>query len=38
MPVYIALLRGINVGGNKLVSMEKLRDSFARLGFTEVKT
>jgi uncharacterized protein (DUF1697 family) len=38
MPVYIAMLRGINVGGHKLVKMEKLRSSFEALGFESVKT
>ena len=38
MPIYIALLRGINVSGQKLIKMEHLRASFARLGFSNVKT
>ena len=38
MPVYIALLRGINVSGHKIVKMERLRAACAALGFTEVKT
>jgi uncharacterized protein (DUF1697 family) len=38
MPVYIALLRGINVGGNQRIQMERLRESCATLGFTEVQT
>jgi uncharacterized protein (DUF1697 family) len=32
---YIALLRGINVGGNKKVAMADLRDLLGRLGFGE---
>jgi uncharacterized protein (DUF1697 family) len=36
--LQIALLRGINVGGNKMVSMADLRDLFTRLGFSDVKT
>jgi uncharacterized protein (DUF1697 family) len=36
--IYIALLRGINVGGNKLIKMEKLRQSFEALRFEQVKT
>jgi uncharacterized protein (DUF1697 family) len=36
--VYVALLRGINVGGNNLVSMKSLKDNFEQLGFTGVKT
>ena len=35
---YIALLRGINVGGNNLIKMLDLRSSFANMGFTDVET
>lgn len=35
---YIALFRGINVGGNRKVEMKKLRVLFESLGFTEVST
>jgi uncharacterized protein (DUF1697 family) len=35
---YIALLRGINVGGNVKVAMAELRDMVARLGMSEVRT
>jgi len=38
MATYIAMLRGINVGRGKMVKMERLRTSFAGLGFDEVKT
>ncbi len=38
MPVYISLLRGINVGPHKRMKMEKLRASFAALGFDPVET
>jgi uncharacterized protein (DUF1697 family) len=38
MAVYIALLRGINVTGHKIIRMEKLRGSFEALGFRQVKT
>ena len=38
MPIYVALLRGINVGGQKIVNMEKLRASFATLEFNSVRT
>jgi uncharacterized protein (DUF1697 family) len=38
MPVYIALLRGINVGGNKRIKMEQLRKSFEALGLDRVAT
>lgn len=36
--VYVALLRGINVGGNAKIEMSKLRLMFERLGFDNVKT
>jgi uncharacterized protein (DUF1697 family) len=35
---YIALLRGINLGGKVLVKMEELRKTFEGLGFENVKT
>jgi uncharacterized protein (DUF1697 family) len=35
---YVALLRGINVGGNNLIKMLDLRSSFAGMGFTDVET
>jgi len=35
---YIALLRGINVGGNNKVSMAELRECFEEAGFKEVST
>lgn len=35
---YIALLRGINVGGNNKVEMKKLKAHFESLGFTNVST
>jgi len=35
---YIALLRGINVGGNKMVAMADLKKALAALGFTDVST
>ena len=38
MTTYIALLRGINVGGNKMVAMAALRTAFEALGFGGVKT
>ncbi len=38
MPNYIAMLRGINVSGHNLVKMERLRASFAALGFSNIKT
>ena len=36
--IYVALLRGINVGGNNMVSMKALKESFERLGFGNVRT
>ncbi len=38
MTSYIAFLRGINVGGKKKVSMERLRKAFESVGFQNVKT
>jgi len=38
MPSYVAMLRGINVSGNKPVKMEALRASFEALGFKNVRT
>lgn len=38
MPVYVALLRGINLGGHKKIKMEELRASLAAMGFDDVKT
>lgn len=35
---YVALLRGINVGGNRKVEMARLKLTFEKLGFTNVKT
>ena len=35
---YIALLRGINVGGNNKVSMSDLKRSFEKAGFQHVST
>jgi len=35
---YVALLRGINVGGNKKVPMSDLKKAFEALGFSDVKT
>ena len=36
--VYVALLRGINVGGKNRVEMARLKIAFESLGFTDVKT
>lgn len=38
MPVYIALLRGVNLGPNKRMKMEKLRESFNGMGLEQVQT
>jgi uncharacterized protein (DUF1697 family) len=38
MPIYIAMLRGINIGPHKRMKMEKLRSSCEQLGFVKVKT
>ncbi len=38
MPIYISLLRGINVGGHKRIKMDRLRESFEAMGFKQVKT
>ena len=35
---YVALLRGINVGGNNIVSMSELRACFEDVGFSDVST
>src|SRR5690554_1069136 len=36
--IYLALLRGINVGGNNIIKMVDLKKSFEDIGFTGVKT
>ena len=36
--IYVALLRGINVGGNNMIKMSALKASFERLGFKDVST
>lgn len=38
MPTYIALLRGINIGGHKVINMESLRDLFRDAGFEGVRS
>src|SRR5438552_3642612 len=38
MTTYVALLRGINVGGNSLVSMAELKTCFEKMGFESVRT
>lgn len=36
--VWVAFLRGINVGGKNMVSMKSLKEQFERLGFDDVGT
>lgn len=36
--VFVALLRGVNVGGNNMISMRELKVSFEELGFDAVST
>ena len=38
MPTYVALVRGVNVGGRNKVSMSALRDLVESLGHTDVAT
>ena len=36
--VFVALLRGVNVGGNNIISMRELKRSFEAVGFEQVTT
>lgn len=38
MATYIALLRGINVGGNKMMSMADVREKLTAAGYEDVRT
>ncbi|GIN72700.1 hypothetical protein J14TS2_31750 [Bacillus sp. J14TS2] len=38
MPVYIAFLRGINVGGHRKIKMNELRTSLEKIGLDHVQT
>jgi len=38
MPRYIALLRGVNLGGHNMVAMADLRALLSKMGFTDVQT
>jgi len=38
LKVFVALLRGVNVGGNNMISMSSLKKSFEALGFPHVTT
>src|ERR1700723_1369650 len=37
MATYIAMLRGVNVGGN-MIKMDRLREIWAKLGFKNIRT
>lgn len=36
--VYVALLRGINVGGKNKIEMKQLKETFLRIGLESVVT
>ncbi|PFR83257.1 cytoplasmic protein, partial [Bacillus cereus] len=38
MTIYIALLRGINVGGHKIIKMADLKQMFESIELKQVKT
>lgn len=38
MPIYISMLRGINVSGQKLIKMNALKNLYESLGFEEIDT
>ena len=38
MPIYVALLRGVNLGPHKRMKMEKLRESFNAMELDQVQT
>jgi uncharacterized protein (DUF1697 family) len=38
MNTYIAILRGINVGGKRMIKMDALKQLFASLGFSNIDT
>jgi uncharacterized protein (DUF1697 family) len=38
LPIYLALLRGINVGGHKPVAMADLRELLTALGFADARS
>jgi uncharacterized protein (DUF1697 family) len=38
MPAYVALIRGINVGGKKKLAMADLRELLSRQGYRDVRT
>jgi uncharacterized protein (DUF1697 family) len=38
MPIYVSMLRGINVGGHKKIKMDQLRASLEAIGLKQVRT
>jgi len=38
MTTYVALLRGINVGGNQMIAMAELRAALGEMGLADVRT
>jgi uncharacterized protein (DUF1697 family) len=36
--IFVALLRGVNVGGKNMIRMSSLKESFERMGFCDVAT
>ena len=38
LTVFVALLRGVNVGGKNMISMSSLKESFEEMGFGGVVT
>lgn len=36
--IYVSFLRGINVGGNSIVSMATIKEAYEKLGFAGVRT
>ncbi len=38
MSAFVALIRGINVGGHKMIAMADLRDLLTQLGFTDARS
>lgn len=38
MPVFVSLLRGVNLGAHDRIKMDVLRDLYEWLGFSDVKT
>jgi len=38
MPVYVSLLRGVNVGGHNKIKMDALRELYRKMGFHDPRT